>query len=874
MKIEKDIYEASRRPYYVYAPDYIRVSAGIKVMHLLCHYLNKAGEEAYVSTKETDTRLRTPLLTEEILARHKAAGVEPIAIYPEVVHGNPFHAKSIVRYILNHPGLLSGPKDFDASDMLVFYTSEYAITFDIETPMLMFIPTIDTSIFNNKNNPFDQNRKGRLIYPGRYIAAKEQHPELFDGATVITYSWPQDHKELSELLRKSEVLYCFANSAILSESLLCGCPVVLKESPYSQRPSGLDGSNISLLAPGVTGSDLPQDIAAAKSETPKYTVLYQSHQDDFQEQLLNFIAASQNIPLHDKSETLPADEQALIRQGIHAYSRNDIDAATARFSEAIANFPANSLPYVYLALISAKSGLREEADNFVRFALSLDPDRHDYVAALGEEYLKNKDHERALDYLQAAVDNRPDLFMAYPALAEAMRLSGRQAEAIRLLTNASLVASDAQEQILDLLLEWHTARGDITTLAEICQRNQDKPTYLAIGIMLQIRTGAPGESVRDATEQYRHLYLPAPSRAPLPDANARCSPLTIAFLVSDFRREQFSGRLEALLQHLPPERFITVVVSNDPQAALGDTAQRCSLISDHWLNVSGMNDTEALQSMSDLAVQVLVDLDGLGIKQRLSLLYAANLPLRLSWSDTSLVQAPGILPLLGIALRETSVQLDESGDVLCLPEVGETYDFPPIDIETGEREKALTFGCLTAAIHFSQDAWKLFAKLLAQTPDSKLRINLADLGPSAEDFIGSFFQAQDVDLQRLEFIHASDVAALCAAWNTVDVGLAPLHGPGDMALPTGLWMDTPYIAMRGDAIWSRRPGALLQATALHELLANSEDAYLAIATDLSRTKLARYRGLRQKLHALQSGQPLRFIQAFADVVEQRYHRAH
>ena len=37
-----------RHPYYIVAPGWTRTSAGIRVLHRLCHALNEAGERAFV----------------------------------------------------------------------------------------------------------------------------------------------------------------------------------------------------------------------------------------------------------------------------------------------------------------------------------------------------------------------------------------------------------------------------------------------------------------------------------------------------------------------------------------------------------------------------------------------------------------------------------------------------------------------------------------------------------------------------------------------------------------------------------------------------------------------------------------------------------
>ncbi|POA99849.1 hypothetical protein C2134_04570 [Chromobacterium sinusclupearum] len=296
MQIEKRFYNEKHRPYYICAPGFTRVSNGVRAMHLLCHYLNKLGEEAYVFSPETDPKLRTPYLTQDIVDRHKATQRSPIVVYPEVVHGNPLNAAAVVRYILNHPGLLGGPKDYPESDMLVFWHQDYVDSAKYPDPSFIFIPSIDTGIFNNDDNAHDRKRDKVLVYPGRYKQAQQDYPELFRDSIVITYDWPQSHEELAALLRQGKVLYTFANSAIISEALLCGCPVVIKETVYSRKPEERAGVALGLALPGATFVDTPEGIAAAHSKTVDYQQVYHQYQLELLEQLEGFIEQSQLLP--------------------------------------------------------------------------------------------------------------------------------------------------------------------------------------------------------------------------------------------------------------------------------------------------------------------------------------------------------------------------------------------------------------------------------------------------------------------------------------------------------------------------------------------------------------------------------------------------
>jgi hypothetical protein len=104
-----NFFGSSRSPYYIFAPDYRQSSAGIRVLHYLCHALNELGEEAYLANaRVAHPDLRTPMLSKETMRAHFLSSRTPIAIYPEVVKGNPLDTPIVARWLLNKPGHLGG----------------------------------------------------------------------------------------------------------------------------------------------------------------------------------------------------------------------------------------------------------------------------------------------------------------------------------------------------------------------------------------------------------------------------------------------------------------------------------------------------------------------------------------------------------------------------------------------------------------------------------------------------------------------------------------------------------------------------------------------------------------------------------------------
>ncbi|MDS4013417.1 MAG: glycosyltransferase [Candidatus Accumulibacter sp.] len=249
-KRQLSMFSALRRPYYIWAQDYRQSSAGIRCLHYLCHALNELGEEAYITPAAmTHPSLRTPQLTDGIIRRHFLSGRTPIAIYPEVVAGNPLSVPIIARWLLNRPGHIGGDTHFEPSD-LIFHFSNWCLPTGIDDSKLLNLPTLDTAIFNNKENQNDKSRNGLAYYANKYLVAGGRvAPEIAAGALSLGLETPRAANELAEIFRQSVALLCYELSSMIPEALACGCPVLIMPSDYWDRhgdPSILDLKGIAL----------------------------------------------------------------------------------------------------------------------------------------------------------------------------------------------------------------------------------------------------------------------------------------------------------------------------------------------------------------------------------------------------------------------------------------------------------------------------------------------------------------------------------------------------------------------------------------------------------------------------------------------------
>ena len=215
--------------YVIWSYDYSHASAGPKALHRLCHELNEAGQEAYIGDGwATNPEWNTP---------HGEPVGDMIAVYPEVVSGNPWNASRVARWALNVPGLLGGDKVYPASEMVFAWDRKY-----LDGVPLLQTPTVDLDIY------FDQHamRTGTLFFVGK---GRRDLLHIDGAAQEITLAMRLDRRVLASALNRAEIMYTLdEHTGMVQLALLCGCPVVIVPTGQRIEPDGFLEQYLALAA--------------------------------------------------------------------------------------------------------------------------------------------------------------------------------------------------------------------------------------------------------------------------------------------------------------------------------------------------------------------------------------------------------------------------------------------------------------------------------------------------------------------------------------------------------------------------------------------------------------------------------------------------
>jgi len=167
---------------------------------------------------------------------------------------------------------------------------------------------------------------------------------------------------------------------------------------------------------------------------------------------------------------------------------------------------------------------------------------------------------------------------------------------------------------------------------------------------------------------------------------------------------------------------------------------------------------------------------------------------------------------------------------------------------------------------------ELWAQILSAVPDSRLRL-LVDRAFSTA--VAARFSRYGIDPSRLEMVYRGKRSSYLASFGGIWVHLDTFPYNGHTTTCDALWMGVPTVSMAGATHVQRAGYSVLSAVGLSDLVANSPEQYLQIATYLAndRSRLVDLRkSLRSRLQASPLGDAAGLAREIEKVFRAEWHR--
>jgi len=541
-----------------------------------------------------------------------------------------------------------------------------------------------------------------------------------------------------------------------------------------------------------------------------------------------------------------------------------IDEAVELISKSLIILPEYTDALSNLGLALHKQGHLVDAVSSFEKAITLKPDfaeaHCNKGVVLGD---LGRADEAKLCFLKA-ISLKPDYIQALFNLGNTLKNQGRFEEAVNSYHKAIAINPNYAEAYVNLGMTLHGLERPDEAMASYRKAIEIRPNYaVAHGCFIFIQDLLPNI---DQTEQQAErkrwndkFILPLAEKiqphANNPDPDRR---LRIGYVSADFRRHSaYLGFGPLIIDH---DRENFDVICYDASLVNDEISETLRTAATAWRPIRNKSDEEVARIIREDAIDILVDLSGHTVDNRVTIFGCKPAPLQVTGIGHL---SPG---LSTIDYRLTTPLMTPPDEENIYPENPiylDTYcaytppqDSPPVGPPPCRENGFITFGFLGRFSKASQDVQALWGSILRDVPDSRLLLKFGQLDdPTVRQSIKQTFAAFGITEDRLILLGKTQQHEHLETHNRVDIVFDTFPHGGGITTMDSMWMGVPVLGLLlPNKIIGRSIDFIGQPVGLEDWVARSPEEYHDIALD--------WAGRTEDLAALRQGLRQRFSDVY------------
>ncbi len=538
--------------------------------------------------------------------------------------------------------------------------------------------------------------------------------------------------------------------------------------------------------------------------------------------------------LAQAGESIPGDAQIQYLLGLALRRLRRNEEARAAFERSLALAPDDVEVLLNASANAVTLGDAAEARRYGEQALALQPDDINALRVLADAAMMEGSNEEAVELYGRGIGIDPKAADLYVNLGDALTNLGRPDEAVAEIEQALALqpghpqAHSSVGRALYQLGETAAACGHYRTASELAPDMPEAHTaYLFC--LLHDDNVPPEEIFRE------HQRLGALIEAPMGDlrqshANDRDPErgLRVGFVSADLREHAVAYLLEPIWRAMRGGRHQVIAYANmRGEDAVSD---RLRTLTDAWVRVERMDDATLAERIRADRIDVLFDLSGHTVGNRLPVFARKPAPIQASW-----LGYPGTTGMSTMDYRFVRSLQDELGEMQkyftekliryryrgFAPEAGA----PPVNASPALVNGRVTFGSFGRPAKISNGTVALWGRVLHAVPDSMLLI--AAVGNArTRDRLLSLFESQGIAADRLTFRAHLSLRDYLALHHEVDIALDTFPYSGGTTTNHALWMGVPVLTLAGTTLQQNLSSLILGTIGLPDWIAHGGDAFV------------------------------------------------
>jgi protein O-GlcNAc transferase len=351
--------------------------------------------------------------------------------------------------------------------------------------------------------------------------------------------------------------------------------------------------------------------------------------------------------------------------------------------------------------------------------------------------------------------------------------------------------------------------------------------------------------------------------------------LRIGYVSADFRHHAASRVFEGMLFYFDRQQYDIFAYSNySREDAL---TQRFKQSVTGWRNIVGLSDDAATELIRQDQIDILVDLSGHTAGNRLLVFARKPAPIQITaWGHATgtgmkaidvfftdaVMVPPAEQSLYAESVRYLPCTLCYSSDV--------TLALPSVNTLPALKQPTITFGSFNRLCKITDATITLWSRVLQAVPDSRLILKTTELDDAViRTRLTERLLRAGIDAQRIALQGRTNWEMYMATYNEIDIALDCFPQSGGITTLDGLLMGIPVVTLRWHNYVGRFSTSIMSTLGLTDWIAESEDAYVALAVSKARDREA-LAALRSTLRERFKSSVLGDARAYVRIVEGEY----
>jgi predicted O-linked N-acetylglucosamine transferase (SPINDLY family) len=535
----------------------------------------------------------------------------------------------------------------------------------------------------------------------------------------------------------------------------------------------------------------------------------------------------------------PRHLDALQHKGEALHYLGKFDDAIACYNQILTMQPTHFAALVDRGCAFKDLGRANEAIAEFNLALTIAPDNTIALTNRGETRRSLKQNSEALEDFDRVISINPRNALSWLGRGSVLMQRKNVREALE-ASEFALALERKSVKALTQIGQCHALLGDTEAAISYFDRalaiKPDDDVALQNRIFsLDFGSGDYALHQAARSEWWRRIASSIPADHPPHHENSRdpARRIVLGYVSADFRSHSAARIFRPVLVNHDKSRFEVICYSNSPTQ--DEVTESIRHIADRWRDVVQWPDDRLADCIGADKVDILVDLSGHTIDNRLRVFARKPAPIQVTaWGHGSGTGMPAMDYLFTDPVSVPREVCDLFAEQIYHLPCSIIIESPPPELRAAEPPMTssgyVTYGVFTRASRFSNSAIELWARILRSNATSRLIIkdHLLNDG-SIQTRLLENLAAHGVAPDRVSLMGSTSREEHLAAYGRVDIGLDPFPHGGGVSTWESLYMGVPVVTRMGNSLSTRIGGAILSAIDMRDWIASSEDQYVDIA---------------------------------------------